>query len=193
MPKKKRVWFPGAIYHIMTRGNRKSELFRAKSDYRYYLSILKLVKEAYPFSLTSYCLMKNHVHLQLKTKEIEIWKIMRQINLYYAKYFNKKYNLVGHVFQGRYKSKLITDAAYDIGLSRYIHLNPVEAKLVSKPEDYIWSSYNAYLKQKNEKNYLVDINNIFSYYYIEDPGLRYKKYCEANIKKRDKKSEFENW
>lgn len=189
MPKKKRIWYPGAAYHIMTRGNRKSDLFKTKTDYQYYLNILKLVKKDYPFSLTSYCLMKNHVHLQLKTKSIEIWKIMRQINLYYAKHFNKKYNLVGHVFQGRYRSKLITDAAYDIGLSRYIHLNPVKAKLVSKPEDYNWSSYKVYLKAKN--HYLVVFNNIFSYYYIEDPVSRYKEYCEANIKKEG--AEFEKW
>lgn len=174
MPKKKRIWYPGAMYHIMSRGNRKKELFRGKIDYKYYLKILKLVKVDYPFSLSSYCLMRNHVHLQLKTKEVEIWKIMRKINLSYAKYFNKKYNLTGHVFQGRYKSKLIVDAAYDIGLSRYIHLNPVKAKIVSRPEQYNWSSYNIYLGK--EDNDLIDVDNIFSHYYVDDPVNRYRNY-----------------
>lgn len=190
MPKKKRIWYPGAIYHIMSRGNQKQELFRNKIDYHYYLNILKLVKKDYPYSLSSYCLMKNHIHLQIKTKGIEIWKIMRQINLYYAKYFNKKYNLVGHVFQGRYKSKLIVDVAYDIGLSRYIHLNPVTAKIVSKPENYNWSSYKIYLGEK--KNNLVDVDNILSYYTLKDPVSRYKKYCESNIKENESEK-FNNW
>ena len=190
MPKKKRIWYPGAMYHIMSRGNRKQELFKNQIDYQYYLNILKLVKVDYPFSLSSYCLMKNHVHLQIKTREIEIWKIMRQINLYYAKYFNKKYNLVGHVFQGRYKSKLIVDAAYDIGLSRYIHLNPVVAKLVSSPEKYKWSSYNIYMGQINDE--LVDVDNILAYYKLKDPVSRYKNYCESNIKGNES-GKFDYW
>lgn len=189
MPKKKRIWYPGAKYHIMSRGNQKQDLFRNQIDYQYYLDILELVKSDYPFSLSSYCLMKNHVHLQIKTKGIEIWKIMKQINLYYAKYFNKKYNLVGHVFQGRYRSKLIVDACYDIGLSRYIHLNPVVAKIVSKPENYKWSSYNIYIRGK--KSSLVDTNNIFSYYKLEDSVFRYKKYCESKI--IDSNEKFEKW
>ncbi|MFW6267155.1 MAG: transposase [Halanaerobium sp.] len=190
MSKKKRVWYPGAMYHIMSRGNRKKELFKNKIDYEYYLYILRQVKEDYPFSLSSYCLMRNHVHLQIKTRGIEIWKIMRQINLFYAKYFNKKYNLVGHVFQGRYKSKLIQDISYDIGLSRYIHLNPVEAEIVARPEQYYWSSYNIYLGKK--KDGLIDTSNILSYFKVKDPRQRYKKYCEAVIGKEGKNI-FEKW
>lgn len=190
MPKKKRVWYPGAMYHIMSRGNRKKELFKNKIDYEYYLYILKQIKTDYPFSLTSYCLMRNHIHLQIKTRGIEIWKIMRQINLYYAKYFNKKYNLVGHLFQGRYKSKLIQDAAYDIGLSRYIHLNPVEAEIVSKPEQYNWSSYNVYLGKK--ENEIIDTSNILSYFKVKDPKKRYKDYCESVIE-GEEKNKFEKW
>lgn len=190
MPKKKRIWYPGAIYHIMSRGNRKKDLFRNKIDYQYYLNILKLIKKDYPFSLSSYCLMKNHVHLQIKTKGIEIWKIMRQINLYYAKYFNKKYNLVGHVFQGRYKSKIIVDAAYNIGLSRYIHLNPVAAKIVSKPEHYNWSSYKIYIGEK--KDSLVDIDNVLSYYNFKNRAARYKKYCESGIIESNS-NKFDYW
>lgn len=189
MPRKKRVWYPGASYHIMSRGNRKSELFRNKNDYNYYLNILKLTKADYPFSLSAYCLMRNHVHLQLKTKEVEIWNIMRQINSYYAKYFNKKYDLVGHLFQGRYRSKLIEDQAYNIGVSRYIHLNPVKAKIVSDPADYKWSSYRFYLGKSN--NDLVDLDNIFSYFKSKNPVSRYKKYCEANLKTDEQ--EFGDW
>jgi len=190
MPKKKRVWYPGAMYHIMSRGNRKKELFKTRTDYEYYLYILKQIKNDYPFSLSSYCLMRNHVHLQIKTSEIEIWKIMRQINLYYAKYFNKKYDFVGHVFQGRYKSRLIQDAYYDIGLSRYIHLNPVEAKIVSKPEKYNWSSYNTYINKQG--NDLIDKANILSYFKVKDPEKRYKDYCESVIK-GEAEIEFEKW
>ena len=69
-------------------------------------------------------LMTNHIHLQLETKDVEIWHIMRNINLLYTKYFNNKYNFVGHLFQGRYKSEIIENDTYNLETSRYIHLNP---------------------------------------------------------------------
>ena len=178
MPRKKRVWFPGAAYHIISRGNRKSELFRYSIDFKYFLSILKQTKEDYPFKLMGYCLMRNHIHLQIKTEEIEIWKIMRKLNLFYAKYFNKRYDLMGHLFQGRYYSNLIEDHSENLTISRYIHLNPVEAEIVSDPAKYRWSSYAYYLGLMESD--LVDEELVLSYY-SKNSREKYKKYVESEL------------
>ena len=107
---------------------------------------MKSAKDKYNFLIYSYCLMNNHVHLQLETSDTEIWKIMRRINYLYARYFNSKNNYVGHVFQGRYKSTLIEDELYNLQVSKYIHLNPVKASMTESPKDYKWSSYSEYLE-----------------------------------------------
>ncbi len=159
---KRRVWYPGAKYHITCRGNKKRNIFLDKLDFRVFTAILKDVKEKTPYSILSYCLMPNHIHLQLKTFDAEIWKIMRSINWKYANYFNKRYDTVGHVFQGRYGSQIIKNNYYNLIVSRYIHLNPVKDKLVFKPEDYHWSSYKIYLGL--EKSTLVDQDEILSYF-----------------------------
>lgn len=173
--REKRVWYPGAAYHIVSRGNRQDHLFRDQRDFDYYLDILQQVKDKCGFSLLAYCLMTNHIHLQLQTEEVEIWTLMHQINLFYAKYFNYKYDLIGHLFQGRYFSKIIEDASYNLGVSRYIHLNPVEASVVKKAEAYQRSSYPVYLGQKNSE--LVDQNIILSHF--ENNKELYRKFVES--------------
>lgn len=166
MPKRKRVWYPGAVYHIMSRGNRRTKIFRDESDYRVYLKILDRTGFECRFQLYSYCLMPNHIHLQLETGEVEIWEIMRRINRGYACYFNRRHNLVGHLFQGRYKSKLIQDSLYNLQVNRYIHLNPVKAGLVKSPADYAWSSYSCYLSQ--ERSELVNPEKILQYFWPDN-------------------------
>ena len=142
---KKRIWFPGARYHIMSRGNRKEKIFLEVADYKYYLALLEKAWGQYDFKLYGYCLMPNHLHLQVQCGETKTGEFMHFINANYARYFNRKYDLVGHVFQGRYKSRWIQGFGYDLRVSRYIHLNPVEGGLVPAPENYRWSSYYAYL------------------------------------------------
>jgi len=182
MPSKKRIWYPGATYHITSRGNRKSKLFKDKEDYKTYLGIIRGSKHKYNFKVYTYCLMTNHIHLQLQTEEIEIWKIMRRINLHYAKYFNNKYDLVGHVFEGRYRSSIIENDYYQLLTSRYIHLNPVKADIVDDPQEYYWSSYGYYLGIRGSN--IVSESKILSYFEgeIEGSGRRqYKVYVESSI------------
>jgi len=184
LPSKKRIWYPGATYHITSRGNRKSKLFKEKEDYKVYLRIIRSSKDKYNFNIYSYCLMTNHVHLQLKTEEIEIWKIMRRINWHYAKYFNNKYNLVGHLFQGRYRASIIEKDYYQLVTSRYIHLNPLKAELVKDLEEYEWSSYSYYLGIKPSD--IVNESKILSYFKDGLKGNKrklYKKYVESGIRK----------
>lgn len=93
--------------------------------------------------------MPNHIHLQIETIDHSISQIMHYILSQYSKYFNVKYDFVGHVFQGRFQAEIIKDDIYMLEASRYIHLNPVKAKMVKNPIDFPWSSYSAYMGKKN--------------------------------------------
>ena len=111
MARKNRVWYPGASYHIMSRGNRRGDIFRDEEDYSSYLKFVADAKKRYFFEVYDYCLMTNHVHLQIETTNTEIWHIMKFINWIYTMYFNEKYNLIGHLFQGRYTAEIIENDA----------------------------------------------------------------------------------
>ena len=141
MARKNRIWYPGAIYHVMNRGNRKESIFRDNEDYLLFLQKVKEVKSIYPCKIHALCLMPNHFHLELETEDVEPGKIMSKLLSTYATSFNKKYSLSGHLFGGRYKACLIKDDAYFLEVSRYIHLNPVKALMVKSPLDYKYSSY----------------------------------------------------
>lgn len=177
--RKRRIWYPGAIYHVVARGNRKEDIFRQIEDYRVYMKFLKKVKEKHPFKLYSYCLMRNHIHLQIATIESEIWKIMKGIHWMYSMYFNGKYDLSGHLFQGRYYSELIDTESYLLQTSKYIHLNPVKAGIVEKPIQYPWSSYGVFMGVK--KNELVDEESILRLFKNSSRKL-YREFVESDDK-----------
>ena len=148
-----RIWFPGAKYHITNRGNRRSAIFYDDHDRLAYLELLEEARRYFPFYLHSYCLMTNHIHLQLETIQHHPKDMMKFLNSRYAMYFNKRHHLVGHVFQGWYGSELIDSADYLLEVSRYIHLNPLEAKMVKSPKLYPWSSYSAYVSNSQSTYY----------------------------------------
>ncbi|MBR5179623.1 MAG: transposase [Lachnospiraceae bacterium] len=150
MPRPKRIWYPGATYHIMSRGNRRISIFQERADYLHFLKCLKIIKEKYPFDLHAICLMTNHFHMLLKTGSDELWKIMQKLLSIYAEHFNHKYDFTGHLFEGRYTSKIIEDEYYFMEVSRYIHLNPVKAGMVIAPADYEYSSYSSYMGMEND-------------------------------------------
>ncbi|MBO1511914.1 REP-associated tyrosine transposase [Metabacillus bambusae] len=175
MARQNRICFPGAAYHITARGNNKNTIFHDERDYYMYLEYVKETNSRYPFLLHSYCLMPNHLHLQIETPQESISKIMKLIQMRYAMYFNKRYSLVGHVFQERFGSKLILNASYFMTVNRYIHLNPVKANIVKKPEDYKWSSYTTYITPN--KNPLVTTSKTLSYFSNSNIKL-YKEYIE---------------
>lgn len=145
MATKSRVWMPGGSYHITSRGNRKEPIFLEEYDYYVYLSTLKNNLQFYKddgYKIISYCLMANHVHLLLKTDKKDPSFFMRRLNSMYARYFNDKYIYEGHLLQERYYSNTITSVIELLEVSRYIHLNPVRAKITKRPEEYRFSSYN---------------------------------------------------
>jgi REP element-mobilizing transposase RayT len=149
-----RIIFPGAFYHITARGNERKAIFKSKRDCEKFLEYLETASERYHAVIHAFCMMDNHYHLLLETPSGNLSQIMRHINGAYTTYFNVKRARSGHLFQGRYKAILVERDEYAKELSRYIHLNPVRAKRVEAPEDYLWSSYNFYIGKKKSPEWL---------------------------------------
>jgi putative transposase len=140
-----RIEYPGAFYHVYSRGNRKQEIFLSDEDLYFFLKVLGDASEEFGVRFHAYCLMPNHYHLFTETPFGGLSRALHLINTTYTVYFNKKHSRCGHLFQGRFKSILVEAETYAWELSRYIHLNPVRAGIVRRPEDYTWSSYKEYL------------------------------------------------
>ncbi|MFH1478683.1 MAG: transposase [Candidatus Omnitrophota bacterium] len=142
MPNGPRLLIKNSCYHIIARGNQKQVIFKSNLDYEEYLKRISHYKVKYQFKLYSFCLMPNHIHMigQIE-KEKNLSKFMHGLNRSYTAYFNEKYNKVGYLWQGRFKSKIITKDKYLIDCLTYIELNPVRANIVTTPYEYKWSSY----------------------------------------------------
>lgn len=157
MARPPRIQFPDALYHVIVRGNQQQALFSGDADRMAYLELLNRYKKKCGFILYAYVLMNNHVHLLVETPEEPISKIMQMLNFTYAQYFNRKYGKVGHLFQGRYKSFLCDRDQYLLSLVRYIHLNPVRAKIAKEPHVYRWSSHEEYMGKNGG---MVDVDRV---------------------------------
>ncbi len=140
-----RIEYEGAFYHVINRGLERREIFRQPKDYEYFLGLLEYIYEKYGVIVYAFCLMPNHYHLYLQTPQGNLSKAMRQLDGNHTQKFNKRYKRVGPLFQGRYKAVLVDSDSYSLQLAKYIHLNPVKAKLIQKPEDYQHSSYSSYI------------------------------------------------
>ncbi len=139
-----RPLFTNVMYHVTSRGNNKQPVFLEDLDFQRYLRYLKKYKKKFETRLYSFCLMPNHVHLLVCPNNKEnLKKFMHGVNMSYAKYFNYKYNKVGHIWQNRYLSRLISKDEYFINCINYIEFNPIRAKLTDRVETYPWSSYSA--------------------------------------------------
>ncbi len=156
MARSLRLEFEGAFYHITSRGNLRDRIFFDDKDRERFLEIIRRTKERYGYLLHAYALMENHYHLFLETPKANISQIMQNINTSYTVYINKRHKRFGHLFQGRFKGIIVDKETYLIVLSRYIHLNPVRARIVKNPEDYRWTSYREYIGACKEKESIVD-------------------------------------
>lgn len=182
MPRKARPWFPGAMYHIMARGNHRQDIVKDESDLAVLLELLGRTSTKHGVVVHSFCLMTNHYHLLLETAEEPIWTTMKCMNQYYAEYFNSKYRCVGHLFQDRYRSCLVKDTSYFLQTSRYIHLNPVKAGIVSCPQLYRWSSYGSYIGGRHYD--FVATGRVLSHFQ-EPTVLRYRDFVEGDSLRND--------
>ncbi len=136
-----RLEFPGAIYHVTSRGNRQEAIYEDDADRLQWLDILSRVCERYNWRVHAYCLMDNHYHILLETADGNLSKGMRHLNGVYTQYFNRQHNRVGHVYQGRYKAILVEKDSYLLELSRYVVLNPIRAGMIKNMDEWHWSSY----------------------------------------------------
>lgn len=160
MSRKKRVWYPGATYHVMSRGNRRTKLYKDRSDHMRFLECIESCREKYDFKIHSICLMTNHFHMILETGNDELWKIIQRILHPYSMDFNSKYNFTGHVFESRYTAVIIEDERYFLEASRYIHLNPVKAQMVREPLAYEYSSYGLFVNREDDCNKQTKVSKL---------------------------------
>lgn len=140
-----RIEYPGAFYHVTSRGNEQKDVFKSQKDREKFLDYLASATERYGAVVHAFCLMINHYHLLLATPNGNLAQIMRHLYGAYTTYFNVKRQRSGHLFQGRYKAILVEFDACALELTRYIHLNPVGAGMVERPEDYPYSSDHAFI------------------------------------------------
>lgn len=145
MARKPRIHLPGGLYHVIFRGNAGQPVFVTDADrYRFYL-LLQEGTCRFGYRIHAFCLMTNHIHLALQTGDIPLSRGMQNLSFRYTRWINWREKRTGHLFQGRYKAVLVDDDTYLLELVRYIHLNPVRAGMIKRPEDYPWSGHRAYL------------------------------------------------
>jgi REP element-mobilizing transposase RayT len=138
------------FYHVYNRGSRSEDIFFSKINYEYFLHLVKKNAVAHSVHLVAYCLMPNHYHMVLQQKEHgSISKFIQSVMTSYVQAMNKKYKISGTLFQGKAKSKFIDSDEYVLQVIRYVHLNPVNAGLVQKPEDWPFSDYSAWIEDTN--------------------------------------------
>lgn len=140
-----RLQFAGALYHVTSRGNRRSVIYRDDADRDAWLDILASVCDRHHCVVHSFCMMSNHFHLMIETVEPNLSHAMRQLNGVYSQHFNRRHHTVGHLFQGRYTAILVQKESYLLELSRYIVLNPLRARMVESLDAWRWSSYKYYV------------------------------------------------
>ncbi len=153
MPRPKRNFVEGGIYHIVQRGNNKAYIYDDQLDKACFLNIIKETKNDLPFEVLYYVIMDNHYHMILRMNEISISKIMWRINMRYSVYFNKKYNRIGTIFGSRFTSVNIKNNRQFMTVIRYNAYNPVKANIVKQPEQYKWS---AHMEMISKKRYILN-------------------------------------
>ena len=158
------------IYHVILRGVNKQIIFEDDYDYLQFISIMKYYKELCNFKLYAYCLMDNHIHLLLEHTDVELETIMKRIEVKFVKWYNRKYERIGNLFQDRYKSEPVNDMRYFRMVFRYIHQNPLHAGLENIPGTYLWSSYHAYAISDSS---FIDTAKVFSLFLNHEECINY--------------------
>lgn len=154
MARQWRIAFPGALYHVMSRGNAGQDIFTSDDDRHLFLGLLGELSERFNLEIHAYVLMGNHYHLLLKTLDANLSRAMQWFGTSYTRKFNLNHHAGGHLFQGRFKSIIVENDAYLLRLSCYIHRNPLRAKIVERLADFPWSSYRFYAYKKKPPAWL---------------------------------------
>ena len=182
MPRRSRERSVSGIYHVMVRGVNKQAIFVDNEDYRWYLEILKELKESIRFDILAYCLMPNHVHLTIRVYYDNLSQIMRRLGTRYAIWFNLKHERTGHLFQDRFRSEKVETDGYLLVVVRYIHLNPVKAQIVDYASEYPWSSHRTYLGEKGQYFQIVDTDLVLNMFSSQgdDRRKQYKLFLDSS-------------
>ena len=179
-----RLSFENTFYHITARGNRREKIFYSPQDKEVFLKRLKEMLIKYTMTCHAYCLMDNHYHLFIKTTKPNLSQGIHYLNSAYANWFRNKHQIIGPLFQGRFKSILVDADNYALMLSAYIHLNPLRAGIIRQLEDYPWSSYLDYLNLR--KSHITDPSFVLNL--IDNNTLKaIKKYRNYLIEYQDMK------
>src|SRR5512135_1465935 len=140
-----RLEFPGALYHVTARGDRREPIFDDDQDRNELLLVLGQALKRFDATCLAYCLMPNHYHFVFETRRANLSRLMRHVNGVYTQRYNRRHHKVGHLFQGRFKAILVDRDAYLLEVCRYVDLNPVRAQLTKRPQNWAWSSYCAHV------------------------------------------------
>jgi putative transposase len=160
-----RVEFEGALYHVCARGNKRERIFTGEKDYLLFVQLLGQSAERFAIEVHAYVLLPNHFHLLVRTRRANLGRWMHWLLVSYSVSFNLRHRSSGHLFQGRYKSFLVGGGKYVLGLSRYIHLNPVRGRVLGAGDPrqrrerlraYRWSSYRGYAALANPEDFVSE-------------------------------------
>lgn len=149
-----RIEYPGAVYHVTSRGNARADIFADSADRLNFLALLESVVNRFSWICPAYCLMDNHYHLIIETPDGNLSMGMRQLNGVYTQAFNRRHKSTGHLFQGRFKAVIVEKESHLLELCRYVVLNPVRAGMVVSPQKWQWSSYRATAGSAKKEPYL---------------------------------------
>jgi len=182
-----RIQYPGAVYHVMSRGNNRQAIFLSDADRLDFLDLLGKAAERFQLQIFSFCLMNNHYHLFLRTPQPNLSQALQWLNTTYTVRFLRRHRRSGHFFQGRFKGILVENAEHWEHLSIYLHLNPVRAGLVHDPGEYEWSSYRDFIRFRNRFPWLCR-EEILSYYRGSKISQRraYRRDCLGTVEEEDK-------
>ena len=181
MSRPHRCWVPEGIYHLTLRGNNRQPIFLDEADHQHFLVELDHARAHYPFRLLAFALMPNHVHLVVEASpQASVSDTMRQVAASYTRYFNDRYQRVGHLYQGRFYSNFVNRDAHLLEVTRYVHLNPFRARLAQRVIDYPWTSYKAYLGIERNPQPLVEPERILSLFGSTpaEQAAQYRRFVE---------------
>jgi len=184
MPRVARVKSRSSIYHVMLRGANRQEIFHDEEDCFTFLKIIEKYKIKSELKIYAWCLMGNHVHLLVKEGNESLSTTMKRIGVSFVSYYNWKYQTNGHLFQGRFRSENVEDVRYLLTVVSYIHQNPVKAGMVSRVDEWRWSSCLGYYGKNQFPKKLVDCQYILDLF-SDDQMVAKARFIEFNERTND--------